>query len=291
MHIDVYLPLLLPLLAVPAVRWIADRCHPRTATWLLIVTTVLTAAASSLSLTVLAVAEVTGVAEVPTPVGLVACVALAAVVVALCRTGFCQVRTLRDAYDEARLHPDTDLVVTRDDAPVAYALPGAPGRIVVSVGMLDALTPAERQVLLAHERAHLANRHHLFLAGAHVAATANPLLRPLCTTMAYTVERWADEVAADEVADRRLTARSVGKAALATRRAVAAHAAALHVATGPVPRRVSALLTGPSTPRGMAFLVMTFAAAALLALISFAALDAADDLQEVLEVTGIFFFR
>jgi hypothetical protein len=286
MHIDVYLPLLLPLLTVPTVRWLADRCHPRTATWMLVVTTVVTATASTLSLSVLALAQLTGVSEVPAPVGIIACVALAPVVVSLCRTGFCHLRTLRDAYDEARLHPGSDLVITPDDAPVAYALPGAPGRIVVSVGMLDALNAAERQVLLAHERAHLANRHYLFLAAAHVAATANPLLRSLCTAMAYTVERWADEVAADEVADRKLTARSVGKAALATRRAVVSHAAALHVATGPVPRRVSALLAGPSTARGSAFLAMTFAAAALLALISYAALDAADDLQELLDIAG-----
>ena len=39
--------------------------------------------------------------------------------------------------------------------PIAYAAPGKPGCVVVSQGMLDVLEPRERQVLFAHERAHL----------------------------------------------------------------------------------------------------------------------------------------
>ncbi|WP_281261931.1 M48 family metalloprotease [Streptomyces rishiriensis] len=49
-----------------------------------------------------------------------------------------------------------------DDVPMAFASPGSPGRIVVSWAMLRCLTDREREALLAHERAHLRCRHHLF---------------------------------------------------------------------------------------------------------------------------------
>ena len=47
-------------------------------------------------------------------------------------------------------------MVVPDGTADAYAVPGWPGRIVVTAGMLDALNPDERRVLLAHERAHAA---------------------------------------------------------------------------------------------------------------------------------------
>ncbi|MFI8888429.1 M48 family metalloprotease [Streptomyces sp. NPDC053813] len=55
------------------------------------------------------------------------------------------------------------LCVLNDPRPDAFALPGGlrrSDRIVVTSGMLRALGPAEREALLAHERAYLAARHH-----------------------------------------------------------------------------------------------------------------------------------
>jgi hypothetical protein len=52
------------------------------------------------------------------------------------------------------------VVVVPDGAADACTVPGWPGQIVNPAGMLDALDPAERQVLLAH-----------------FVAAANPLLR------------------------------------------------------------------------------------------------------------------
>ena len=46
-------------------------------------------------------------------------------------------------------------------AATAYCLPGLRSRIVVSVGALDLLRPAELAAVLAHERAHLRERHDL----------------------------------------------------------------------------------------------------------------------------------
>ncbi len=71
-----------------------------------------------------------------------------------------------------------------DPQPDAYALPDGlrgRGRIVVTSGMLRALGGHEREVLLAHERAHLAGRHHLFLAAALIAAQCHPALAASCT--------------------------------------------------------------------------------------------------------------
>ncbi|MFD8482155.1 M56 family metallopeptidase, partial [Kitasatospora sp. NPDC059673] len=111
------------------------------------------------------------------------------------------------------------LTVLDDDRADAYALPGRPPRIVATTGMLAALSAPERAALLAHERAHLAGRHHLLLAAAEYAAACHPALRPLRGALGYHLERWADECAAAEVGDRALTARAIGRAALAASRA------------------------------------------------------------------------
>ena len=145
------------------------------------------------------------------------------------------------------------LVVVTDDEPDAFALPGVRGRIVVSTGMLRVLPPDERRVLLAHERAHLAYRHEVYVQLAGLAAAANPLLRPVAREVERGVERWADEVAAAEVGDRRLAARALARAGLAragspvdARRGLALHAAA-H--PGGVGARALALLQPPPRRR------------------------------------------
>ena len=48
-------------------------------------------------------------------------------------------------------------------AAAAYCLPGIRSQIVVSVGTLDLLAPAELAAVLAHERAHVRARHDLVL--------------------------------------------------------------------------------------------------------------------------------
>ena len=147
--------------------------------------------------------------------------------------------------------PVSNLVVVDASAPMAYAVAGGGGRIVVSTAMLRALSADERRVLLAHEAAHLRHRHHLYVAVTDIAAAANPLMRPVARAVRRSVERWADEVAAAEVGDRRVAARSVAHAALARAqfRAAAyipaAHAA-LGVHDGDVPARVRALLAPPT---------------------------------------------
>jgi len=181
--------------------------------------------------------------------------------------------------------------VTDDEAADAYTLPGMPCRIVITAGMLRALSQPERQVLLAHERAHASSLHYLFTTVARLAAAANPLLRPVAAAVGYTVERWADERAAAATGDRQLAARAIAHAALAAtaappRRAAAASAVLGAVTiparmrpAGPVPRRVAALLRPPPQPQ----LLLLATAVILVAVAGISALEAARDLHTLLD--------
>jgi hypothetical protein len=119
----------------------------------------------------------------------------------------------------------------------AFAEPGARGGIVVSSSMIAALEPDERQALLAHEQAHLRNRHDLFLILA-VLVDHVPLLSHLGRQLRLALERWADEDAARYLGDRRLVARAVARAALA---AAPNQVGFLSATGGNVPARVLAL--------------------------------------------------
>ena len=98
--------------------------------------------------------------------------------------------------------------------PTAFAVPGRPGQIIVSQGMLDVLEPAQRRALIAHEQAHLDHRHHRYVLVAEAATRAVPLLHPLRRRVHFCTERWADEVAAGVVGDRRVVASAITQAAL-----------------------------------------------------------------------------
>ncbi|MEV0090840.1 M56 family metallopeptidase [Streptomyces sp. NPDC050738] len=301
----VWLPLLLPLFAAPAARRIADALAPRPAAWLLTATTVTLALCSTaaLALLVLAgalllppVAAVGDLIRPPAGSGSPLLTGLAAGTAAtlLCSATAVLVRAVRrraaELCEARRLlgRPKAGgLSVLRDGRPDAYALPGRPGRIVVTTGMLQALEPAEREALFAHERAHLSGRHHLFLAAAEFAALCHPSLRSLRPSIGYALERWADESAAAAVGDRSLAARAIGRAALAARGAPSPRpGAALAAAAGPVPRRVAALLDrrpagariGGRTVRGLTAVLL-----ACLAVSAGAALDAATDLHSSVE--------
>ena len=179
------------------------------------------------------------------------------------------------------------LVVVDDDAPEAYALPGIAlpgmsGRVVVSTAMLRALPAAERRVLLAHEAAHLRHRHHLYVQLAELAAAADPLLRPAARAVRRGVERWADEVAAAQVGDRRLAARALARAGLA--RAAAGRlrpepALALPGVGGDLVERTQALLAPAARRRP----VLAGAVAALILLTTAAGTVAAGGTEDRFE--------
>ncbi|MEU6665709.1 M56 family metallopeptidase [Streptomyces sp. NPDC046727] len=279
MGVFVFLPLVLPLTAWPVARLAETRLHPRTATRLLTAVAVVMAVCSTLCLALLMVVGTAQLPGNPLPdgwsdpqvraavpydevAGRAALPALAVVAAACARTLGRHRRVTRRARRALAGVPGPTVAVLPDSTPYAYALPGGRGRgrIVVTTGLLAGLAPAERRALFAHERAHLTARHHRHLLAAHLAARANPFLRPLRTAVVYTAERWADEEAARAVGDRRTVARAIGKAALLSPGTPVPTPAAL-AATGPVPRRVAALLapapvarTWPSafTPVGLA---------------------------------------
>jgi Zn-dependent protease with chaperone function len=82
-----------------------------------------------------------------------------------------------------------------------YCVPGRPATIVLTTGALAVLAPAQLLAVLAHERAHLAGRHHLLITLGRAMRAGLPAV-PLCTRGAEEVARLA-EMRADDVAARR----------------------------------------------------------------------------------------
>jgi Zn-dependent protease with chaperone function len=305
-----YLPLVIPALAAVAARPLAARLEPRHATWLLTTAAVALAACSMAALALLAayaaartpfLAAAAGYSPkvmrrgdpISAVVGVAAALALTGGAVAVAIMFRNRARALAESYRRAAgLHAEDGIVVVPGPAIEAYALPGLPGRIVVSGRLLGCLDDRRRAALIAHERAHLASRHHLFTTVARLAAAANPLLVPVARSVDYTVERWADEHAAAVTSDRRLVAETIGQVALlagSRRRRTAGMVLGITGArtprvslawAGPVPRRVAALLTSPPRRRT----VLLAACAAIVLLAGVAALLAARDLHALVEL-------
>jgi Zn-dependent protease with chaperone function len=150
-----------------------------------------------------------------------------------------QGRRLRAAWTACRATP-AGLVVLADDEPFAYAVPGWPGRIVVSRGLLVRLDAEGRRAVLAHEQTHVGERHDLHHLAVTVAAAINPLLLRAPAALHLACERRADEVAARTVGHRGTVARAITTA-------VGPHIQTLAWAASgvDVPVRVAALLSPP----------------------------------------------
>ncbi|WP_369386634.1 M56 family metallopeptidase [Streptomyces sp. CG1] len=152
---------------------------------------------------------------VPNVLGVLAAGLLAGGLLRMIRVIWRRSAVLRGLAPLRKLPTAGDLVVVDADRPDAYALPGRTPRVVVTTAMLRALPADECAVLLAHERAHLLHRHHFYAVVGEVAAACNPLLRPVRDHIAFHIERWADEEAAQTAGSRSLAARSLARAALA----------------------------------------------------------------------------
>jgi Zn-dependent protease with chaperone function len=102
--------------------------------------------------------------------------------------------------------------------PVAYCLPGLRSRLVVSAGVLDTLEPHAVRAVLAHERAHLRERHDLVVLPFVAWGATAPFVRGMvCAQVAVAalIEMRADDVAAARTCAAVLTGalRSMGGAA------------------------------------------------------------------------------
>lgn len=229
-------PLLLAALAGGLSRRSSHRLSPRAATVLLTVLAVSAALATGLLLCLAAVVSVSELAPaltlhhwsparlrrlLPLPAGLgLGTGVLAATLLASAAVHARRVLgQLHRSQQAARslVPAGDDLVVLADQAAIAYALPGRPGRVVLSTGLLQALSAPQRRAVLAHEVAHLRHHHYIYVQLGRLATAANPLLRPVSRTIELAVERWADEVAADQLGDRAVVAHAVARAAGAAR--------------------------------------------------------------------------
>ena len=158
--------------------------------------------------------------------------------------GIVRARTVFKGYRRLRHDHPGIVQITYHDQPFAFTLPGRGGQVVLSTGLVDMLSEAEREVVVAHERAHARYRHDRYLLTAQVAAAVVPLLRPLAGRLQFSLERWADETAVAHCGDRSFVARTLGKVALRS----STPAGAMSFAGLGVPARVAALLSPPMTP-------------------------------------------
>jgi Zn-dependent protease with chaperone function len=168
--------------------------------------------------------------------GLVAVLAAYAAAVLALRYG----RRLQAAQRQTRSHAEAAFLTGRHLGPsmvlldvpqrATYCLP--PGIIVVTTGALGILAPDQLDAVLAHERAHLAGRHHLLLSLSRGLAATFPAV-PLFTRGQAEIARLA-EMAADDAAARRTGRRPLIEALVAMVTGTAVPGAAVPGA-GPLP--------------------------------------------------------
>ncbi|MEC4015389.1 M56 family metallopeptidase [Streptomyces sp. H27-D2] len=298
MRIDVYVPLVLSLLLSAVSPVVGRRLAPAPAARTLAISGLVTAAATAWGLLLLAgtlAEDAPPLAEearehgprIPDPVPeIIALAAIAALTVGLLRL-YRALRahraTRRALLRLCEAHPgDTELIVAASPVPRAFAVPGSPGRILVTSAMLGALDSTERRVLLDHERAHLAHRHARWAALTDLAAAVNPLLIPVRDTVAFLLERWADESAARSVGDRNVAARALARAALITHRS--RDVCALGFSERAVARRVAALQTAPPPTAPLI-------AAAVVVLGAIPVLGAVDATSDFFDLLGLILLR
>jgi Zn-dependent protease with chaperone function len=146
----------------------------------------------------------------------------------------------------------------------AYCLPGLRSKIVVSVGTLELLGRGELAAVLAHERAHLRERHDLVLLPFTALRRAFP--RSATCAEADRAVALLVEMLADDRALRARPARELASALVrfGTASARQAPAGALAAAEGEVAARVARLLL-PVRPLPFGAVAAICLAAALLA--------------------------
>jgi Zn-dependent protease with chaperone function len=159
--------------------------------------------------------------------------------------------------------PDLGATVVEHPRPAAYCLAGRLPTVVLTTGALRMLDPPQLAAVLAHERAHLASRHHLLMTVARAGRVVFPfipLLREADTQVARLTELHADDVAARACDSGPLVAALV---ILATG---GSHEPAMAAAGADVARRVSRLLR-PAEPLGRRGRLLLRAGVATLAVV------------------------
>lgn len=138
------------------------------------------------------------------------------------------------------MRSQTPVVTIDSELPLVYCVPGRPGLVVTTTGAHDRLTSTELEAVLAHEEAHLRQRH------AHLRAS----IQAIATTVwwlpffGHAAERITDatELCADTAATRRHHPHTLARALMAL---APAPPATLGAALTGAPERLEHLLRQP----------------------------------------------
>jgi len=263
-------------------RW-SDHLRPRTAVRLLLSTSFALAAAALTAVTMAAL-PLAGLfdgladgrwsdrafANWPAGSKALAVLAVAAVMASLAR-GLRELREQRRALSAVRqlrraIGPTADgVVVVASDELDAVAVDV--DLILLTRGLIRSLNADERRAVLAHERAHLANRHHRYARVAAVIAAVNPLLLGVPRTTGYLLERWADEDAAAATSRQDVAAALTRVVATgAPARTSAGPPVALRAARVALERRICAIDREQQRPRLRGIIAPVLLVGAVLAL-------------------------
>jgi Zn-dependent protease with chaperone function len=175
-------------------------------------------------------------------------------------------RQARRHAQTARLvgHPEPALgaVLVEHPEPAAYCVAGRRPTVILTTGAVAALDAGQLDAVLAHERAHLAGRHHRLLAMARIAGQVLPFL-PLMRDADAQVARLV-ELHADDAATRTSDPRSLATALVVLATGASPEPALAAAATDAV-QRIHRLL-GPAEQLGRVHRQLLRATAAALAL-------------------------
>jgi Zn-dependent protease with chaperone function len=191
----------------------------------------------------------------------------------MARTALTAVSHLRASGRQARRHartarlvghpePALGAVLVAHPEPAAYCVSGRHPMVIVTTGAVRALDAGQLDAVLAHERAHLAGRHHRLLAMARIAGQVLPFL-PLMRDADAQVARLV-ELHADDAATRASDPRSLATALVVLATGASPEPALAAAATDAV-QRIHRLL-GPAEPLGRAHRQLLRATTAALAL-------------------------
>lgn len=160
------------------------------------------------------------------------------------------IRTRRQALAHAqsvrivgRRVASLDVIVLDGGAAAAYCVADPARTTIVTTGALDALDQAQLEAVLAHERAHLDEHHHLLIAVTRGLAAALPSV-PLFTRGAAEIARLL-EMRADDVAVRVHGSQILISALAALTVHSGVPAGALGAGAGDLTTRVRRLLSPP----------------------------------------------
>jgi beta-lactamase regulating signal transducer with metallopeptidase domain len=163
-----------------------------------------------------------------------------------------------------RRGPMPGVVLLEDDRPAVYCVPGR-RRIVFTTGALRRLDGRQLDAVLAHERAHLAGRHHMVIMFAEALRAAFPHTRFFAAAASHI--SCLVEMAADDAAARRAHRLTLADALL-TLAAARVPAGALGAAGTAGAQRIRRLIDSPrpaSRGRRTATLVLALTAAPAIA--------------------------